>query len=80
PHMKLNGLPANLAARSIVSLSHAELHVYGRTYHVVPSNEGISFENIIEGIQNCGIALIDLPYNDWKVKLTLQSSKKRSFE
>ncbi|CAF0917743.1 unnamed protein product [Rotaria sordida] len=79
-NIKLNGLPANLAAQSIVSLSHIQPNIYGKTYNIIQSNEGISFQNIIENIQNCGITLVSLSYDEWKVKLMSQSTTKRPFE
>ncbi|CAF2389626.1 unnamed protein product [Rotaria sp. Silwood2] len=79
-HIKLNGVPANLAAQSVVSLSRIEPNIYGKTYHVIQSNEGIPFQNIIETIQNCGITLASVSYDEWKVKLISQSTTKRPFE
>ncbi|CAF0865214.1 unnamed protein product [Rotaria sordida] len=79
-NIKLNGLPANLAAQSIVFLSHIQPNIYGKTYNIIQSNEGISFQNIIENIQNCGITLVSLSYDEWKVKLMSQSTTKRPFE
>ncbi|CAF1174840.1 unnamed protein product [Rotaria sordida] len=79
-NIKLNGLPANLAAQSIVFLSHIQPNIYGKTYNIIQSNEGISFQNIIENIQNCGITLVSLSYDEWKVKLMSQSATKRPFE
>ncbi|CAF4537473.1 unnamed protein product [Rotaria sp. Silwood1] len=79
-HIKVNGLPANLAAQSIVSLSRLQPPIYGKTYHIVQSNEGIAFQNIIENIQNCGITLVSVSYDEWKVKLISQSTAKRPFE
>jgi len=78
--MNLNGLPANLAAQSIVSLSRIQPNVDGKIYHIVQSNEGISFQNVIENIQNCSIKLANVSYDEWIDKLIAQSTTKHPFE
>ncbi|UJR20192.1 hypothetical protein I4U23_023324 [Adineta vaga] len=77
---KLNGLPANLAAQSIVSLSRNQSNGYGKIYPIVPSGNGISFQTIIESMQECGMTLSDVSYDEWKMKLMEQSTKKQSYE
>jgi hypothetical protein len=79
-NMNLNGLPANLAAQSIVSLSRIQANVDGKIYHIVQSNEGISFQNVLENIQKCSVTLANVSYEEWKDKLIAQSTTKYPFE
>ncbi|CAF4230551.1 unnamed protein product [Adineta steineri] len=78
--IRLNGLPVNLAAQTIVSLSRNQSNLNGKIYHIIPSDEGISFQNIIETIQHCNVTLDNVSYDQWKIQLMKQSTKKHSFE
>ncbi|CAF0978335.1 unnamed protein product [Adineta steineri] len=78
--IRLNGLPVNLAVQTIVSLSRNQSNLNGKIYHIIPSDEGISFQNIIETIQHCNVTVDNVSYDQWKIQLMKQSTKKHSFE
>lgn len=79
-NIQLNGLPADLAAQNIISLSRIQPYVYGKTYLIDAQGEGVSFHSIIQSIENCGIELSSLSYEDWKVHLASISTRQRSFK
>ncbi|CAF1510481.1 unnamed protein product [Adineta ricciae] len=70
---RLNGLPVNLAVQGIVSLSRQWSNINGKVHHIVPFGEGISFENLIVCMRQCGMTLNDVSYEEWKRRVAEQS-------
>jgi fatty acid CoA ligase FadD9 len=66
---RLNGLPANFTAKSIVYLSKARPDLYGKIYHVLNPNSNVPFKYIIGGIDRCGIQLEEVSLKEWRIKL-----------
>ena len=66
---RLNGLPANFTAKSIVYLSKAQPDLYGKIYHVLNPNSNVPFKYIIDGIDRCGIQLEEVSLKEWRIKL-----------
>jgi thioester reductase-like protein len=66
-HSRLNGLPVDFTAKSIVYLSRMEGDMYGNIYHVVDPDNKIEFQVIIDVMRNCGIELKSVSYDEWKL-------------
>ena len=77
---KLNTLPIDFAAQSIIDLTLSQPGVYGNVYHVIHPADGISFENIITNTYNLGLNLENIPFESWKIKFLQQTIRHHSFE
>jgi myxalamid-type nonribosomal peptide synthetase MxaA len=76
----INGLPVNFTAKSIVYLSEVQPDVYGKIYHVVNWSSEISFEEIIDGMRDCGIQLESASRDEWQMKVKTITDRNGRFE
>ncbi|UJR20553.1 hypothetical protein I4U23_023680 [Adineta vaga] len=70
---RVNGLPVDFTAKSIVYLSNGEKNTYGNIYHVINSDDEIKFEDIISGLKACSITVEGVSDDNWKKKLKKES-------
>ncbi|UJR20556.1 hypothetical protein I4U23_023683 [Adineta vaga] len=66
---RVNGLPVDFTAKSIVYLSNGEKNTYGNIYHVLKENSLILFDDVIDGMKMCDIALQGVSDDKWKMKM-----------
>ena len=79
-NMTLKELPVNYAVQSIISLDHIQPDSYGKIYHIVNNNDGVSFQNVLQGMRSCGIQIESIPYDEWRLRLILESKQNGLFE
>jgi fatty acid CoA ligase FadD9 len=72
-NMKLNELPVNVAAQRIISLDRIQSDSYGKIYHVINENGGISFQKVLDSIRRCDIQIESISYDEWRNKLVSES-------
>ncbi|CAF1312551.1 unnamed protein product [Adineta steineri] len=77
---KLNTLPINFAAESIVHLSLMQPDVYGNVYHVIHPHGGLPFQNVITSANHLSIKMESVPFDEWKTRLVHQTLHGRSLE
>jgi len=54
--------------------------VYGNIYHVLNPKNEIQFENIIDGMRQCGIELKSVSNDEWKMKLKTSNDQNSALE
>ena len=77
---KLNTLPIDFAAQSIVHLSTSPQTFDGKVAHIIHPDGGLLFSNVIASAHQCGIQLDSIPFEQWRTRLIAQKKSNRSFE
>ena len=79
-HSYFNSLPADFTAKSIVHLSAIQDNNYGKVYHVLKLTNRVPFDDILDGMQRCGVHLKMVSYSQWRTKLKTISDEDGSFQ
>jgi fatty acid CoA ligase FadD9 len=77
---KLDTLPVNFAVESIVHLSQFRPDLYGRVYHIVHPDGGMTFQNVVASAISCKIKMEGISFEQWRARLMQQMIQKHSFE
>ncbi|CAF1606423.1 unnamed protein product [Adineta ricciae] len=70
---RMSGLPVDCAMRSVVCLSDGERSSWGSTHDVMDAESEVMFEEVVSGMEACGIKMEGVSDDEWKRRLNKES-------